>query len=472
MEGIIVLSDNTLDHLSKLPLTINFPVFKGNCITTSDLFQWLRQTQKVDAKHRLLLESFYVAILEDLNKELNKTKEEKASKKTPWTAKAKFILLAIAGTIFCGCEGFDGVSAVLGATSLPSIAIFAIGLVFSLLSIAVFYAFDLLEVSKNLGVNLKSAPKLIDDYLKKVQYIKSISANLRNNILHRKTLDDISSDIQLIQLLIQLYNELDKERDALTMALKRPALQAAKVIASIITGIIFFSGGFFAGQTVALAIAGLITTAVASTFWPILVASVFVGLSAFALYWFVQRPGVENLIGKWLGLDKEKIEELCDPDEVKKDKAKLKNVEGMLLERREELGKIQETQQALKDLEVRYFDLEKSFAEIQKQRRLAEFREEKEGYDLTESFELSCIYPENLDSTPTSSLLLSDSSIQDNFDLESNPKQSAPYSDGATRYSLFSTTPSSFIKHKTSDLAHLNFVKHSESSFFTTEPSN
>ncbi|STX52781.1 coiled-coil protein [Legionella busanensis] len=471
MKDITVLSDNTLEYLSKLPLTINFPSFKGNCTETQELFQWLKQKQRVDAKQRLLLESLYIAILEDLNKGLNNTKEEKNNKKTPWTAKAKFIFLAIAGTIFCGCEGFDGVSAVLGATSLPSIAIFGIGLVFSLLSIAVFYAFDLLEVSKNLGVNLKSAPKLIDNYLKKVQYIKSISANLRNNILHRKTLDDIDSDIQLIRLLIQLYNELDTERNALTMALKRPALQAAKVTASIITGIIFFSGGFFAGQTVALAIAGLITTAVASTFWPILVASIFVGLSAFALYWFVQRPGVENLIGKWLGLDKEKIEELCDPDEVKKDKAKLKNVEEMLLERKEELGKIQETQQSLKDLEVRYVELEKNFAEIQKQREFAEYREEKEDYDLTESFELSSIYPKTLDSAPTSSLLLSEPLTQGDFYLESNTKQSALFSAGATRFSLFATpTAGSFIKHRTSHLAHLN--SDSESSFFATEPSN
>ncbi|MGQ3888328.1 hypothetical protein ACQUW5_04750 [Legionella sp. CNM-1927-20] len=471
MRSLVALSDHALSYLDQLNLNINFPTLKDNSVATYELLQWLSRKQEVDARQKLLLESFYVAILKDLNKGLSNTKKSKSNKNTSWTAKAKFILLAIAGTIFFGCEGFDGVNAILGATSLPAMASFAIGIVFSLLSIAVFYAFDLLEVSKNLGVDFKSAPKLIDNYLKKVQYIKSIRANLRNNIQYKKTCDEIDADLQLIQLLIQLYNELDNERKALTQALERPALKATKVAAAIITGIIFFSGGFFAGQTVALAIAGLFTAGVAATFWPILVASVFVGLMAFAVYWFVERPGVENLISKWFGLDKEKIDELCNPKLVEKDKTKLNQVEAMLLERREELEKFQKTQQALKVLETQYIELERNFVDIQNQKKPIEFKEEKGDYDLTDSLELSSLYPENLDLVPADHLILPEPLTQGDSDLESKLEQPALYSDGAPRYTLFDTS-NSLPKDQTNLLSQVKFARHNETRVFDAGLSN
>ncbi|STX30103.1 coiled-coil protein [Legionella beliardensis] len=357
MKGAIELSKVTQNYLEQLNLG-DFPTIKDGKVASSDLLEWLARERQVDAKQRFLLESLYVAILKDLDKELGAKKDDDSKKKTPWTAKAKFILLAIAGTIFFGCEGFDGVTAILGATSLPAIATFAIGVAFSLISVAVFYAFDLLEVSKNLGVNYKSAPKLVDAYLQKTEYIKSITKTLRNDVLQKTNLAELDEEISLLQLLQKMYQDLNGERQKLKASQNNLFLKAAKVIAAGITGSIFFSGGFFAGQTVALAIAGLIGASVVPTFWPIIAASVFVGIMAFSVYWFVERPGVENLVGKWFGLDKEKIDELCDDEAIKKENEKLNSIEQMLLARRGELVEKQKIQQELTELRTQCQELQ------------------------------------------------------------------------------------------------------------------
>lgn len=98
------------------------------------------------------------------------------------------------------------------------------------------------------------------------------------------------------------------------------------MITAAVAGIIFFSGGFFAGQTVALAIASLFVASIAATAWPIIVASIAVGLAALSVYWFVERPGIENLISRWKGLDKDKIDQLCEDKYVDRETAKIKSL--------------------------------------------------------------------------------------------------------------------------------------------------
>ena len=65
---------------------------------------------------------------------------------------------------------------------------------------------------------------------------------------------------------------------------------------------------------------------IAATAWPILLSSVAVGLAAFSVYWFVERPGIENLIGRWRGLDKEKVDMLCKSKVVDRETEKLHNL--------------------------------------------------------------------------------------------------------------------------------------------------
>lgn len=295
----------------------------------SQLKTWMRRTQKADKNSRFLLESLYVAFLADLNSHLPaESEEESEKKKISWASRLKFGLLLIAGTIYFGCEGFDGVTTLLGSFSIPSIAILAVGLSFSILSIIVFYAFDIMAISYNLGISIKSAPKIVDIYLKEVELSMSIRKKIDNNYLEAESKQkDLQNYLSIIALLRKRDKDLDRARNELKRRNNNPFLKGLKLLTASIIGIIFFSGGFFAGQTVAMAIAILFIPTVASTFWPIVVAAILVGLASFAVYWFVERPGIDNLIGRILGLDKEKIDQFSDETNVASEKKELDRLE-------------------------------------------------------------------------------------------------------------------------------------------------
>ncbi|WP_131778734.1 hypothetical protein [Legionella bozemanae] len=284
------------------------------------LLAWLESTSKIESSNKafFLITSLRASLLKDLHKSLNPGQVEEETQKGGMTAKTKYALLALAGTVYFGCEGFDGITAMLGAfSSIPTIALFVAGTLFSVLSMVVFYSFDLVEISKNLGIKSTDTKKLLDVLLDEVKQIEAIRMRLAKTA--KKTKEELEEDRQLATILLQRYKDLEQIRKDLTSASNNPYLKAAKYITAGVAGILFFSGGFFAGQTVALAIAGLFVTGMAATAWPIVVAGIAVGLAALSVYWFVERPGIENLISRWRGLDKKKMDKLCKEDVVKKE---------------------------------------------------------------------------------------------------------------------------------------------------------
>ncbi|MDP1603622.1 MAG: hypothetical protein Q8M03_10195 [Legionella sp.] len=286
------------------------------------LVKWLRKKHQTDKKDNFLLELLSVSMLNDLSQALSANKPLESKKRAGWLARTKFVLLTIAGIIYCACEGFDGITAILSITTLPPMFVFFGGLIFSVLSIVVFLAFDLVEISKNLGVNIKNTSKVVDVYLQEIELIKRLRKNIDNNYSH-EDIETLNSDIKLIKMLIERYESLDEARQSLKKAHERPYLKIAKLLTAGISGILFFSAGYFAGQTVALAVASLFLASVSPAFWPIIMVSIGVGLIALSVYWFVQRPGIENLISRWAGLDKDKIDKLCDDEEAQKEQGKL-----------------------------------------------------------------------------------------------------------------------------------------------------
>lgn len=341
MNSMIEISDETKIIIKKLisiaDTRIDFPIEFNldnldNVVLIDKLtaINWLTKKQSVDKVQRFLLESLYTSVLNDLSTALSTgIKNDSEKKSVTWFAWVKFLALAVAGTLFFGCEGFDGITAILGITALPTLVIFIAGIIFSVLSIMVFFAFDLLEISKNLGISVKNAPKMVDTYLEQINIIKSLRKKIRASFLNN-TAEELRVNIALLQMLQEKHDGLKDVRDALKKSLNNPFLNIAKLATASITGIIFFSGGFFAGQTVALAIAGFFTAAILPTAWPIILVSILVGLAALSVYWFVERPGVENLIGRLVGLDEEKIEQLCDELVVAKEQNKLQELQKTL----------------------------------------------------------------------------------------------------------------------------------------------
>ena len=322
-ELIKKLSASNLDRtslLQKSTTTIEIP----------DLLGWFALTTKTKTTDEafFLIASLKASLLKDLHNFLNPAgQKDDENKKSDMSATVKYGLLALAGTIYFGCEGFDGVTAFMGMFSaIPSLALFAVGILFSILSMIVFYSFDLVEISKNLGIKSSDTPQLLDMLLEQLKQIKAIRARLQG--IGNKTKGQLSEDLEIARMLLQQLLDIKEAGDQLNAALDNPYLKAGKYITAGVAGFLFFSGGLFAGQTVATAIAGLFVASVVGTAWPLAIFAVgiLVGLGALSVYWYVERPKIENLISRWLGLDKEKIDELRNSEVLNEETANLNHL--------------------------------------------------------------------------------------------------------------------------------------------------
>lgn len=280
--------------------------------------------KNIAAKSELTTASLCAALLKDiaLSLPVDVAYKLEFEEKNEQGSKSTFILLVLAGVIVVACEGFDGITTILGIWTLPSLVVFLAGLAFSLLSIVIFCTFDLIQVSKHLGVNLFDGPKLIDVYASQLSEIKLIRRKIETYCLANlsaQKLTELENLLILLQLRLGILHKASKQFD---LALNSTSTQIVKYIFSGMSSMLFFAGGFFAGQSVAAFIFGVLVTSVPS-FWPILIISSFVGLAALVVYWYMERPELEKLISNWFGLNEDKIEQLCDTDKINKEETKL-----------------------------------------------------------------------------------------------------------------------------------------------------
>lgn len=226
--------------------------------------------------------------------------------------KTKFVLLTMAGILVAACQGFDGIVTMLSIFSLPSSIILGIGFAFSFLSVIVFCGFDLVRVSDALGIKLSDAYKLLDAYLLQLKMIKSIRKKIDDYYLS----DLSSSDLKQLELIISMLQKhfalLTKASKQFEKALNSESIQTVKTLISGVSALLFFGGGFFTGQSVALFMSGLIINAAIPAFWPVIIFSVIVALAALSLYWYVERPVLDKLVSSWFGLNEERVQKLCD----------------------------------------------------------------------------------------------------------------------------------------------------------------
>lgn len=162
---------------------------------------------------------------------------------------------------------------------------------------------------------------------------------------------DELNELHLILVMLQdRVNSLVKAGKKFDLALNSPKMDIAKTIVSGVSGILFFGGGFFAGQSVATFMLALVMTSVTPTFWPVLLFSVIVGLAAFSLYWYVQRVGVNKLVSEWFGLDEDKIEKLCGKSKMDKELKKLNNLDEKVMTTSDLLSKVANLESKLIDV--------------------------------------------------------------------------------------------------------------------------
>lgn len=338
----IVFSPETRDVVQQLlnlqPLSFDIPeVLQESSIKKADLIAWLNLNDASNDREQFLLETLRALLLNDLNLHFKLNKEEDEPVDVDWYGQLRYFFLAVAGVVYFGCEGFDGITALLSLLPVNPALIFFCGVFFSFISIAVFYFFDLAEISKNLGVNLRNTPRLIDVYLQQVDQIKSLRKSIAQRLFQCQSTTELKEDIAFLEMLEKRFTSLNGARDTLNKTLKNPLLRIAKASTALITSTIFFSAGFFTGQTLGVSLFGLLGITVS---WPVVLISVVVALAALIVYWQIERPRFENLIGKWIGLDQEKIELFCDNRVVSEQEQKLSSLRQELERRCQDLQAI------------------------------------------------------------------------------------------------------------------------------------
>lgn len=296
-------------------------------ISLQELRQWLFFREADTTQNRFILENLRALLLDDLYKSLSQNPKPIQYKQFP-TAHAhhKSLILPLACVIFFCSEGVDGFFVLLETLSLQAVCILIMGLVFSLISVITLYTLNLIAIGKEFGIKAQHVPAMLDLYLKEVQTIKAIRKQIAGNIIRQETLAELQDDLLIIQLVSRHYEGLDKARNTLTSLINNPTLKIAKYVSATVTGILLFSGGFFAGQTVAIDMATLILGSVNPSSWPIILASFVVGLAALCVYWFIERPDIENTVSRWFGLEQDKTQTFCDYTKVNEQKEKLLRV--------------------------------------------------------------------------------------------------------------------------------------------------
>lgn len=288
------------------------------------LSAWLTATDQPKARSNYQMECLYRALLEDIRDGLE-TKPQPVKQQAPasWLHNLNPIILTSACVLFFGSEGFDGLFAMLGLFSHPALVFFLAGIVYSTVSVFILYLGHMQEMANVLDISVTELPAMLETYLDELALIKAI----RKQISSRKSLTNGDDEQVLIALLMHRFQSLTESRKELALIQNNDSsLSAAKTIVSLITGIIFFNSGYFAGETLAIELGQLIFGSMAAGSWPVILTSLIVGLAAFSVYWIVERPDMEDLISRWFGMDQSKITQLCDETSMEKQNQKLVEV--------------------------------------------------------------------------------------------------------------------------------------------------
>jgi len=320
MNDLIELSDETITLIykidTKLPVGLSrkiAPIEKRN------LLQILKGLDTEKKPNRFLLESLRASLLKDLRNSFLKEKEnesdlkekenesENLPKNTSFFKKLKFWILLIGGTILALCEGYDGIVAFLPLLGMPVWISQIVLVVFSLLAVIAFYAFELGQISGEIGVKLPEARRLLDVLVDQAKEINLIRKQIKNKCEKENEKEFLS---EMLDTLIDNQTKLNQLKKEFNDGLNKPYLHAAKIVATVLTGVIYFSGGFFASQIPVLSFLALLGITLAVTAWPVVIASILIGLAAVGVYWYVQRPAVDAFVCNIFGLDKDKINSL------------------------------------------------------------------------------------------------------------------------------------------------------------------
>ncbi len=320
-----------------------------------ELVAWLSQPVTQNKNMQLLLESLRASLLEDLHDSLvsvDELSEKRESRSLGWFNNMQFHLLIIAGALLAVCGGYSGITAILGTFAVPAAIVTGVGVIFAGISLAFFYHFDRVEMSKIFGAKLKQPRQLLDVCVSQVEQIKQLRKVIDD--CYTKTVDlcELKALHDMVKMLSCRYEDLGSVRQAYAIKLNNPYINAVKLATAMIEGGLVLAGGFFAGQSISLAVASLFVASVSVTFWPIFVAGAVLSLAALSVYCVMERPGYEGRVGLLLGIDKTKIETFSSSHIVNKQMKKLQNLEHKIEEKLDSLQHIEQLHKQIEGCEL------------------------------------------------------------------------------------------------------------------------
>lgn len=275
-------------------------------------------------KIEFILVSLQAELLQDLFVSMkgHHDQSDKNNKNSSEMSKFRFFFLTASGILVTACQGFDGILTLLSMFSLSPPIMLGAGLIFTLLSVIIYFGGDLVKVSNILGVQL-SEYRLLDAYLMQLQKIKAIRKKINDYILLDMSASELQQLHQILGALEKRFQSLKAATKQFEEAVNSNTVQMAKTVISGVSALLYFGSGFFAGQSVSLFVSSLALNSTLPISWIAIIFSVIVGLAAVSVYWYVERPGLEKLVTQWFGLNEEIVEKLCDEDLLAKEEKKL-----------------------------------------------------------------------------------------------------------------------------------------------------
>lgn len=251
----------------------------------------------------------------------------------------------IAGIVFVGAEGFDGMTTLLSLFIVAKAPLIIGGIIFSMLVVIAFCLYDLHEVSKNLGVKLNYTSDIVDLFIQELRQIKLIKKELQNKDVTRLSLAELEQGLHILSYIMAkndaLGNHFDKMKTATQSHVCVDLFQ--KMILCLMGGV-FFATGFFAGKSIALFVASFFILSISPAAWPILAAGIVIGIAAVITFYSLEGKS-KRLLSSKMNVT-HKIQQFSKQENIVRAGNELKNIHTLFTlqkERREQQSQVKDS---------------------------------------------------------------------------------------------------------------------------------
>lgn len=280
-------------------------IYENQEFEINEFKTWLKNKEEANKKHALTEELLIIALLKKIAEHKKIDFENYNPKKADFKTKLKWILLLITGTVLSGSDAASNILGLIGSSGMAVAKIFGITIVYSLLSVILFYAFSLYEVSSQMGVSFLDGRNIVDVYLNELNNVAKLIEALEQERLQQRRMQ--GENEALFDILMQRLNALKSAKQKLDDVFDAKRIKILRGILTVIDALAYGVTGFFSGVFTASSIAGIFMTTVPTLFLPAILTGVLVGLCALYVYFYMQKPSTERFVELRLGLDPEKL---------------------------------------------------------------------------------------------------------------------------------------------------------------------